>query len=324
MLANAVSKGVVVDPAFVPSEPVSIGKIKLLAIAFIIGLILPVIFLYTRKLLRGKPETRAEIESQLDPTVLGEISTSRSGNSLVVTPNSTSSTVELFKLVRTNLQFVLKGKDHKVVMVTSSQSGEGKSFISINTAAAMALQGKKVLLVGLDIRKPMLAAYLNLPADHSGLTNYLLRPEISFRDVVQHVKEVKGLDVVVAGIIPPNPAELLLEPRLKDFFEEARRDYDYVIVDSAPVGMVSDSLSVADFADTTIYVTRIGVTRFRDLNFINSIYEEDRMPKMNVIVNGTTATQGYGYGYGSVEDHGKHAPSRKKGFFGKLKGLFAK
>lgn len=324
MLANAVSKGVVVDPAFVPSEPVSIGKIKLLAIAFIIGLILPVIFLYTRKLLRGKPEIRAEIESQLDPTVLGEISTSRSGNSLVVTPNSTSSTVELFKLVRTNLQFVLKGKDHKVVMVTSSQSGEGKSFISINTAAAMALQGKKVLLVGLDIRKPMLAAYLNLPADHSGLTNYLLRPEISFRDVVQHVKEVKGLDVVVAGIIPPNPAELLLEPRLKDFFEEARRDYDYVIVDSAPVGMVSDSLSVADFADTTIYVTRIGVTRFRDLNFINSIYEEDRMPKMNVIVNGTTATQGYGYGYGSVEDHGKHAPSRKKGFFGKLKGLFAK
>ncbi len=322
MLSNAVSKGVVVDPAFVPSKPVSMSKMKLLAIALVMGLILPIIFLYARKLLRGKPESRSEIEGQLDPAVIGEISTSRSGHTLVVTPNSTSSTVELFKLVRTNLQFVLKGQDHKVVMVTSSQSGEGKSFISVNIAAALALQGKKVLLVGLDIRKPMLASYLDLPADHPGLTNYLLRPEVSFRNVVQPIKEVKGLDVVVAGIIPPNPAELLLEPRLKDFFEEARKDYDYVIVDSAPVGMVSDSLSVAEFADATIYVVRLGVTRLRDLQFINSIYEGNRLPKMNVIVNGTTATQGYGYGYGSVEDHGKHTPGRKKGFVAKLKSLF--
>jgi len=324
MLANAVSKGVVVDPAFVPSDPVSMSTKKLLAIAFVLGLILPIIFLYTRKLLRGKPETRAEIEGQIHPTVLGEISTSRSGKTLVVTPNSTSSTVELFKLVRTNLQFILKGEGHKVIMVTSSQSGEGKSFISINVASALALQGKKVLLVGLDIRKPMLSSYLDLPADHPGLTNYLLRPEIGFRDVIQKVKEVSGFDVVVAGIIPPNPAELLLEPRLKDFFEEARGNYDYVIVDSAPVGMVSDSLSVAEFADTTVYVTRLGVTRFRDLQLINSLYEEGRLPKMNVIVNGTSAVQGYGYGYGygSVEDHGKHSPTRKKGLFGKIKGMF--
>lgn len=324
MLANAVSKGVVVDPAFVPSDPVSMSTKKLLAIAFVLGMILPIIFLYTRKLLRGKPETRAEIEGQIDPTVLGEISTSRSGKALVVTPNSTSSTVELFKLVRTNLQFILKGEDHKVIMVTSSQSGEGKSFISINVASALALQGKKVLLVGLDIRKPMLTSYLDLPADHPGLTNYLLRPEISFRDVIQKVKEVSGFDVVVAGLVPPNPAELLLEPRLKDFFEEARSHYDYVIVDSAPVGMVSDSLSVAEFADTTVYVTRLGVTRFRDIHLINSLHEEGRLPKMNVIVNGTSAVQGYGYGYGygSVEDHGKHSPNRKKGMFGKIKGMF--
>lgn len=322
MLANAVSKGVVVDEAFVPSKPVSMGKIKLLAIAFVLGMMFPVIFLYTRKLLRGKPDSRAEIETHIDPTVLGEISTSRSGHTLVVTPNSTSSTVELFKLIRTNLQFVLKGDNHKVVMVTSSQSGEGKSFISINTAAALALQGKKVLLIGLDIRKPMLTTYLNLPVGHLGLTNYLLRPEISFQDIIQEVRDVKNLNVVVAGIIPPNPAELLLEPRLKDLFVEARKNYDYVIVDSAPVGMVSDSLSVAEFADATIYVTRLGVTRFRDLQFINSLYEDGRLPKMNVVINGTTATQGYGYGYGSVEDHGKNSPGPDKGLMAKIKGLF--
>ncbi len=322
MLSNAVSKGVVVDPAFVPSEAVSMSKFKLLAIAFVIGLILPIIFLYTRKLLRGKPETRAEIEGAIDPTVIGEISTSRAGTSLVVTPNSTSSTVELFKLVRTNLQFVIKGDDQKVVMITSSHSGEGKSFIAINIAASLALLGKRVLLVGLDIRKPMLAPYLGLSVDHPGLTNYLLRPDMTFNRVTQQVAEINGMDVVVAGIIPPNPAELLLEPRLKDFFEEARREYDFVIVDSAPVGMVSDSLSVAEYVDATIYVTRLGVTRLRDLEFINSLYEDNRLPKMNVIVNGTNATQGYGYGYGSVEDHGKHAPSHKSGLFGKLKSKF--
>lgn len=322
MLSNAVSKGVVVDPAFVPSEAVSMSKFKVLAIALVLGFILPIIFLYTRKLLRGKPETRAEIEGAIDPTVLGEISTSRSGKNLVVTPNSASSTVELFKLVRTNLQFVLKGEGSKVVMITSSQSGEGKSFIAINIAASFALLSKRVLLVGLDIRKPMLASYLGLPAEHPGLTNYLLRPDMTFNRVTQSVAEVAGLDVVVAGIIPPNPAELLLEPRLKDFFDEARREYDYIIVDSAPVGMVSDSLSVADYADATIYVTRIGVTRLSDLQFVNSLYEDGRLPKMNVIVNGTTATQGYGYGYGSVEDHGKHAPSCETGIFGKLKRMF--
>ena len=170
----------------------------------------------------------------------------------------------------------------------------------------------------------MLATYLRLPAEHSGLTNYLLRPEISFRDVVQHVKEVKGLDVVVAGIVPPNPAELLLEPRLKDFFIEARDSYDYVIVDSAPVGMVSDSLSVAEFADATIYVTRIGVTRSRDLPFINSLADDGRLPRMNVIVNGTTATRGYGYGYGSVEDHGKNIHNTRRGFLARIKDMFTR
>ena len=164
-------------------------------------------------MLRGKPETRQEIENQVEAPILGEISTSRSGKNLVVTPNSTSSTVELFKLIRTNLQFMLKSKGSKVIMVTSSQSGEGKSFISVNTAAAFALLGKKVLLVGLDIRKPMLAQYLNLPIDHAGLTSYLSVPDMQFSAVVQHISEVPNLDVVVAGIIPPNPAELLLDPR---------------------------------------------------------------------------------------------------------------
>lgn len=320
MLSNAVSKGVVVDPAFVPSKPISMGRMKMLAIALVLGFIFPIIFLYLRKIVRGKPESRQEIEGIIDAPVIGEVSTSKAGTSLVVTSNSTSSTVELFKLIRTNLQLMLKKDSGKVVMVTSSQSGEGKSFISINIAASLALTGKKVLLVGLDIRKPMLAVYLNLPADHPGLTNYLADNDLSFASIVQKVPQVKGLDVVVAGIIPPNPAEMLLEPRLQTFFETARAEYDYIIVDSAPVGMVSDSFSVADMMDASIYVTRIGATHYRDLNFLNSVYDENRLPRMTVVINGVKTNRGYGYGYGSVEDHGKHAPSAKKGIFGRIFG----
>lgn len=320
MISNAVSKGVVVDPAFVPSKPVSMGRIKLVAIALVLGFLFPILFLYLRKILLGKPESRQEIEGIIEAPVIGEVSTSKAGTPLVVTSNSTSSTVELFKLIRTNLQLMLK-KDHlKVVMVTSSQSGEGKSFISINVAASLALTGKRVLLVGLDIRKPMLATYLNLPPDHPGLTNYLADEDLSFDAIVQHIPRVPGLDVVPAGIIPPNPAEMLLDTRLQEFFKVACVRYDYVIVDSAPVGMVSDSFSVADMMDASIYVTRIGTTLYRDLNFLNSVYREGRLPKMTVVINGTKTTRGYGYGYGSVEDHGKHAPSAKKGFFSRIFG----
>lgn len=318
MLANAVSKGTVVDPAFVLSEPVSMSKKKVLAFALILGLILPIVFLFMRKVFRGRPESREEFENQSEAPILGEIATSRSHQNLVVRPNSISSTAELFKLVRTNLMFMLRGWDHPVIMVTSSRPGEGKSFISINLASTFALQGKRVLLVGLDIRKPMLAEYLGLPLDNPGLTNFLSIPTMKFQDVVQHVKEVPGMDVVVAGVIPPNPAELLLDPRLKTFFDDAREEYDYVIVDSAPVGMVSDSLAVAEIAAATIYVTRLGVTTNRDIQFINGLFHDERLPRMSVIVNGTRSVKGYGYGYGSVEDHGKNVTTRRKGLFGRI------
>ncbi len=321
LLSNAVSKGVVVDPAFVPSEPITMSRLKMLVFAFIAGLILPIIFIYLVKLIKGKPETRSEIENALSAPILGEMSTSHAGRSLLVTPNSTSSTVELFKLLRTNLQFILKDKRNKVVMVTSTQSGEGKSFIAINLASAFALMGKKVLLVGLDIRKPMLAQYLNLPGNFPGLTAYLAQTSMKFEDVLQTVKDVTNLHVVTAGIIPPNPAEMLLDPRLVEFFNEARERYDYVIVDSAPVGMVSDSLSIAENVDATIYITRLGVTRTRDMQFINSLYEEERLPKMSVVVNGTKSVMSYGYGYGRTGDNYQDTPGHsKKGFFSKLFG----
>ena len=234
--------------------------------------------------------------------------------------------MELFKLIRTNLQFILKDPQQKVVVVTSSKSGEGKSFVSLNAAAAFALLGNKVLLVGMDIRKPMLAKYLGLPAGHIGITSYLSQTDCTFSQIVQHVKEVPGLDVVVAGVIPPNPSELLMDPRMNDFFRQARENYDYIFIDSAPLGMVSDTFSVATHADCTIYVTRLGVTNFKDLTFIERIQESERLPRISVVINGTDTRSGYGYGYGygSAEDQGKHSPSGKKGFLGRIASIFGK
>lgn len=326
MITNAVSKGVIVDEAFVPSDPVSMGKKTILAAGILAGLIIPFVLIYALKIIKGRPESRSEMESRLSLPVLGEVSTSHAGRNLVVAPSSHSSTVELFKLIRINLQFILKDPQQKVVVVTSSKSGEGKSFVSLNAAAAFALLGNKVLLVGMDIRKPMLAKYLGLPAGHIGITSYLSQTDCTFSQIVQHVKEVPGLDVVVAGVILPNPSELLMDPRMNDFFRQARENYDYIFIDSAPLGMVSDTFSVATHADCTIYVTRLGVTNFKDLTFIERIQESERLPRISVVINGTDTRSGYGYGYGygSAEDRGKHSPSGKKGFLGRIASILGK
>jgi capsular exopolysaccharide synthesis family protein len=180
--------------------------------------------------------------------------------------------------------------------LTSTKSGEGKSFISINLAASMSLLGKKVCLVGMDIRKPKLVKYLDIE-NATGVTQYLATPSMSLDEIILHDVVAPNLDVIVAGPVPPNPGELLASQRVDAMFDQLRKNYDYVIVDTAPIGMVSDSFHLARIADATIVVTRANFTTIRDLDFLTSVYEGHRLPKMSLIVNGTIAKQGYGYGY---------------------------
>ena len=251
MIANAVSKGIVIDEAYQMRKPVNMGKKGKLAIALLFGLMIPFVGIYLRRILRSKVEEREEVEALAAPPVLGEVCTSRLGKALVCTPNSNSSAAELFRLIRANLQFILTQGDDKVVLVTSSRPGEGKSFVSINTAASLSLLGKKVLLVGADIRKPRLAEYLGIHAP-AGLTNYLANDSTKLADIVcRHPLELPDLDVVVAGAVPPNPSELLLSKRIDSFFQEARQQYDYVIVDTAPLAIVSDTFSLARVATSS-------------------------------------------------------------------------
>lgn len=313
LLANTMPKGRIVDEAYKLSDPVSMSKKMVLAICLLIGGMIPFIGIYLMSIFRTKLVSRDEIESATNVPSLGEICNSRAGKSLVVTPGSNSSAVELFKLVRTNLQFVLTGADQKVVIVTSSQPGEGKSFISINTAAALAMTGKRVVLVGMDIRKPRLSEYLNLPG-HLGVTAYLSDDNVTVDDIIMKSPlEVKGLDVITAGVVPPNPSELLLTKRVDELFAILRERYDFIIVDSAPLGMVSDTFSLGRIADATIFVTRLNVTTKANMRLINQAAEDKRLPKIGIVVNGTQNYNRYGYGETFVSDEDK-----KHGFFSRL------
>lgn len=303
LLANAVPKGHIVDEAFVLTRPLGMSRMMVLALAFMFGLVMPPVLLYLRKLLRNKFETREEVEKQVSAPVLGEMCVDRSGRSLVVSETDTSSATELFRLMRTNLLFMLGNADDKVVLVTSTRSGEGKSFISLNLAATLSLlEGKKVLLVGMDIRNPQLANYIGINPV-LGLTNYLSSPDVKIDAIIEKVPGIKNLDVIVAGPIPPNPAELLASKNVDNLFAQLRTMYDYIVIDSAPVGMVSDTFTLNRLSNATVYVTRVNYSTMSDLRFIENVYDEKRLNNLSVVVNGTPSKKGYGYGYG--RDHKK-------------------
>ena len=307
MIANTTPKGVIVDKAFSLSEPITMKKRMILLLAFVFSLILPPVILVIKKVLRNKFDTKDELKKLTDIPVIGEICKDNTGDNIVVKQGSVSTVAELFRAVRSNLQqFFLSGEDDKVVLMTSTVSGEGKSFVSVNLAQTLAITNNdlKVLLVGMDIRKPRIAEYLSIPS-LKGLTDYVARTGMNLDDVIQKNPNGLAFDVITSGPIPPNPAELLLSQRVDDMFAELRKRYDYIVVDTAPVGLVSDTLTLSRIGDATIYVCRANYTTKTDIQYANSIYEEGRLKKMSIILNDTIVRKGYGYGYGENRESQK-------------------
>lgn len=298
-LATAFPKGTLVDTAYTLSKPVGLGKKAIALLALFFGLLTPPIILFIRQLINDRFETRQDVESITNIPILGEMCIDRGGKSLVVTSESTSSTAELFRLLRSNLLFLLNDPNDHVVLVTSSTAGEGKSFISINLAASLALLNKNVVLVGMDIRKPQLANYLNI-APKFGLTQYLSSSSVLLDQIITPLKSVPGLDVIVAGPIPPNPAELLISHKLDELVAYLRKRYHYIILDTAPIGLVSDTFTLNRVADASIYVCRANYTSKKDLEEVNHIYENKRLKKMSIVVNGTASKKTYGYSHDRV------------------------
>ena len=199
------------------------------------------------------------------------------------------------------MSFVLpqseKTDQGKIIFVTSSIAHEGKSLVSSNLAASLALAGKKTLLVGMDIRAPRIKAYLGIRGN-LGVTNYIVDTKLKLEDVTLNVPKVENLDLISSGDIPPNPAELLLSNRVRELFDKAREKYDYIIVDTAASSIITDTMVIKDHADAFLYVVRLNHIDKRQLNYVKSVYHNKRFKNMVLVVNEVDQRKGYGYGYG--------------------------
>ncbi|MDR0873915.1 MAG: polysaccharide biosynthesis tyrosine autokinase [Prevotellaceae bacterium] len=287
-----------IDRARASFKPVSPRKKVVCGAALAIGVLLPLLLLIVLTYFDTKIKSRADLEKLLNDNVpvLGEIGLHSENEEIVVKDGSNTPISEMFRIVRTNLSFLLNG-NRKVILVTSTVSGEGKSFCATNLAVSFALTGKKVLLVGLDIRNPQLSKYLHL-ANKKGITNFISDETLTADDLLQPSGINDNLQTIVSGTIPPNPSELLLSPRLDELLATLRERFDYIILDTAPVGIVTDTFLLNRVADTTMYVCKQGFTEKPMVKFINEIYKDNKLAKLSVLLNGTDGRSSYGYGYG--------------------------
>ena len=255
-----------------------------------------------------KIKSRIDIVGKVSIPYIGDLPRSKDNESIIKI-NSRSSSAEAIRMIRTNLEFMLANVTKnkcKTIFITSSISKEGKTFCAINLATTIALSDKKVLIIGLDIRNPKLNTYIDLPS--KGLTNYLTKQDVSINDYIVNVNNIPSLFALASGVIPPNPVELLMNAKINEMFDELKLQYDYIIVDTAPVSLVTDTLLVAKNADAFIYVMRANYLEKGMLQFAETLYKENKLPNMCILLNDTIQTKtygygnGYGYGYGYEVD----------------------
>ena len=314
--AATVSNSKVIEPAAASYEPVSPNKKGIYTFHLLIGLLIPVGIIVLIEVLKDKVSGRADVEKRTRTPILGEIGHSEDSQTLVVTNNSRRFVAEQFRIIRSNLQYIIGKKEKPVIMVTSSYSGEGKSFVSTNIGAVIALTGKKTVIMEFDIRKPKIVAGLDLKRK-MGITNYIIG-RVSFEDLLLPVQEVENLYVIPCGPIPPNPAELLLDSKLEELMEEVIKNFDVVIMDTAPVGLVSDAINLSKYADCTLYVVRQGYTFRKQIQLIEELYVEKKLPKISVLLNDVKPEGGYFGGYGYYGSYGYYGDSKSQsGYFEK-------
>ena len=327
---NYISLNSTAAKARVIDDPRSTGQVSpktkvILLGALVLGLCFPVGLIYLLGLLRYRIEGREDVEMLTKIPVLADIPLapkSLDGElSLAVRENSNDMMEEAFRGLRTNLRFVLSEKEN-VIACTSCIPGEGKTFISTNLAMSLALLGKRVIIVGLDIRKPRLVKLFGLSSDHRGITTFLSSDSGDFQDLdkqIHHAVLNPNLDVLPAGVIPPNPGELISREQLDHAIALLREHYDYVIVDTPPVGLVSDTLSAARVADMTIMVCRADYSPRNNFQLINALHHDNKMPKITLVLNGIDLKKrkyGYYYGYGKYGKYGHYGHYGVYGHYG--------
>ena len=303
--SSTVSNYVQLAPAFsspVPFEPKT-GNIRMFTL--LLGLIIPVLIIYLIDLMNDKLTTKEDITKKTNLPIVGEVSHVDKALGTVVVNQSRNIIAEQFRIMRSNLQFLFKVNDHsnKTILITSSISGEGKSFISLNLAAVLSLSGKKVALLEFDLRKMRSTRYAGENQNSKGITNYLIGQVNDHRDIITHIDHYPDLHIYRSGPIPPNPGELVMGERVEQLIQTLKKEYDYLVIDSAPVGLVSDSYALVNYSDTVIYVLRQRYTFKRQIELVDEIAQSGKLKNVALVVNdvqlgGKYGYYGYGYGYG--------------------------
>lgn len=327
---NSISLAATADKGKLIDTPVFTGKVTpknsiIMLIALILGLAIPAGILFLLEFFNYKIEGHNDVAKLTDLPIIADVAIAseqaKTKADIVVHENKNNLMEEIFRSLRTNLQFLLKQHD-KVIMFTSTTSAEGKTFIASNVAISFALLGKKVVLVGLDIRKPRLAELFGIDDHHHGITNLLVKDEVNWSDVKEQIVPSginDKLDILMAGPVPPNPGELVTRESLEQTMEQLKEHYDYILIDTAPVGLVTDTLALGRISNATVYVCRADFTQKASFGLINSLSMEKKLPNMSIVLNGVDLSKkkyGYYYGYGKYGKYGKYGMAGSNGKYG--------
>lgn len=311
-LAVTASNGRIIEKPLVEKVPVSPKKGIFFLVAIIVGTAIPMVVLYGREMFRYKIEDREDVEKITSVPVIGElpIVDERKYGNIQVRENENDIMEEAFRALRTNMLFMLSGSQ-KVVAFTSSVPGEGKSFVTANAACSLAFLGKKVIVVGMDIRKPGLNKIFGVNKKNAGVTTYLRDPEnTNLSELIEKSNISPNLDILFGGAVPPNPTELVAKDSLEKLLEILKKSYDYVVLDTAPIGMVTDTQIISRAVDMCVYVCRADFTNKQTFRYINQLERDSKFPSIAVVINAIDLKKrknaykrkhGYGYGYGYMD-----------------------
>ena len=330
---NSISLAATADKGKIIDAPSFIGKVSpkssiIMLIALVLGLAIPAGILFLIEFFKYKIEGHEDVIKLTQIPVIADIpvasdAAKKEGKAdIVVHQNVNNLMEEIFRGLRTNIQFILKS-DEKVIMFTSSTSGEGKTFVASNIGISLALLGKKVIMVGLDIRKPRLAELFQIDNHHNGITNLIIRDHNSWEDIQNQILSSgvnSKLDLLMAGPVPPNPGELVTRASLDDIINQLKQHYDYIILDTAPVGLVNDSLQLGRLADLCVYVCRADYTPKASFGMINGLNAENKLPNMCLVLNGVDLSKkkhSFYYGVGKYGKYGKYGNYGSYGLYGK-------
>jgi len=321
---NSISMAATADNGKLIDEPLAGGMVSprksmVMAIALFLAFFIPCVFIWILNLLRYKIEGHEDVARLTNLPIIADVAVAsenvKDKAGIVVQANRNNQIDEIFRSMRTNIQFMLKG-DEKVILFTSSVSGEGKTFNAANLAVSFALLGKKVILCGLDIRKPALGRLFGLSDITEGITSLLALGKVTDTALKKQILKSginENLDLLLAGPTPPNPTELLARENFADITKMLREMYDYIIFDTAPVGLVTDTLQIGQHADITVFVCRADYTPKSSVGLFNSLAEEGKMPNPCVVLNGIDMSKrkyGYYYGYGFYGKYGRYGYGR--------------